>query len=61
MGVLSNQEDLNGKVTAERLEENCVAVMAQSGHEGDKQSVAHQAVYRTSSFQEGAGRRVPEG
>ena len=32
-----------------------------SGHEGDEQSVASQAVYRTSSFQEIAGRRVPKG
>ena len=32
-----------------------------TGHEDDEQPVAGQAVYRTSSFQEGTGRRVPKG
>ena len=37
-----------------------MTVRAQSGHEGDKQSVAGQAVHRSSNFQEGTGRRVPK-
>ena len=39
--------------------ESWVTARARSGHEGDEQSVAGQAVCRTYSFQKGAGRQVP--
>ena len=38
-----------------------VTVKEQSGHESDEQSVAGQAINRTSNFQEDAGCRVPKG
>ena len=53
--VPSSQEDLSGKYLTRG---NRLTVKPQGGHEGDERSVAGNAIYRTSSFQEGAGRIV---
>ena len=58
MQVPNSQEDVNGKCLTMG---NWLIVKPQSGHEGDEQSVAGQAIYRTSSYQKSAGRLVPKG
>ena len=59
--VPGNRKDVSGKYLIEQPVGTWVTVRTQSGHEGDEQSVSGQAVYRTFGFQEGAGRRVPNG
>ena len=60
IGVPISQRDLSGKDITEHPGEIWVTLRAQTAHEGDKQSVADQAVHKTSSFREDTDCRVPE-
>ena len=51
MRVLCSQENLSGKDLDEQSGENWPLTRAQSGHEGEEQSVGGQAVYRAYRFQ----------
>ena len=59
--VARSQTDLGGKHLTEQPGESWVTARAESGHEVNEQSEADQAVHRTFSSQECAGRKCEQG